>query len=295
VDDASLAASSRRLRSRADAILAAVWFMPEATQGFRALGLPPLGLASRAACMGRVTGHVAAAAFAPMNPDRVAPAVDEAWTLTTPETLVAARLDAATRFLTDRLGDRDPSAVERAVELLGPAAVAAPVAGHPVYAGLRSQPWPDTALGALWRACDLVREHRGDSHVVAWQAAGVDAVEINLLSEGWRGLPAGSVAAGQMGWSTDHVADAASRLEARGLFVDGSLTDDGRELREEIERATDRQERPLVDALGDSVPELFELLAPWARAVMAAGASPAAMASEGVRPGADPPAPRTSS
>jgi len=64
-----IAEVSRRLRSRADAILGAVWFMPQD-------GLP--ALAARAACMGRVPGRVAAALFAPQHPERVAAAVDEA-------------------------------------------------------------------------------------------------------------------------------------------------------------------------------------------------------------------------
>ncbi|HKF91585.1 MAG TPA: hypothetical protein VKC52_08950 [Acidimicrobiia bacterium] len=64
-----IAEVSRRLRSRADAILGAVWFMPQD-------GLP--GLAARVACMGRVPGRVAAAVFAPQHPERVAAAVDEA-------------------------------------------------------------------------------------------------------------------------------------------------------------------------------------------------------------------------
>jgi len=286
VDDEALAAASRRLRSRADAILAAVWFMPEAAGGWPALGLPPLGLASRAACMGRVRGAVAAAAFAPMNPARVAPAIEEAWALTDPDTLLVARLDAATRFLASRVGGEEPASADRAVTLLAPAARAAPPGGHPVYAGLLALPSPDTTLGSLWRACDLVREHRGDSHVAAWQAADLDGVEINLLSEAWRGLPPGSVAAGQMGWSLDDVTAAAHRLAERGLLVDGGLTAAGRALREGIETATDRQERPIVAALGDALDELLDLLTPWARAVMAVGTSPAEMAGGEVRPGA---------
>ncbi len=37
-----------------------------------------------------------------------------------------------------------------------------------------------------------------------------------------------------------------------------------------IERATDLQEADVVEALGEDVDELFELMAPWARAVVAA-------------------------
>ena len=61
---------SRRLRSRADAILGAVWFMPQHD-------VP--SLAARIACVGRVPGAVAAALFAPQHPVHVAAAVDDAW------------------------------------------------------------------------------------------------------------------------------------------------------------------------------------------------------------------------
>ena len=74
-----------------------------------------------------------------------------------------------------------------------------------------------------------------------------------------------------MSYSDEEIGDALDRFRARG-FVDGdgSLTDEGREFREGIERATDVQEADLVEALGDDVDELFDLMAPWARAVVAA-------------------------
>src|SRR5262249_59688819 len=65
-----LAEVSRRLRSRADAILGAVWFMPQDD-------LP--ALAARIACVGRVPGRVAAALLAPQHPGRVAAAGGDAW------------------------------------------------------------------------------------------------------------------------------------------------------------------------------------------------------------------------
>jgi hypothetical protein len=257
-----IAEVSRRLRSRADAILGAVWFMPQDD-------LP--ALAARAACMGRVPGRVAAALFAPQHPERVAAAVDDAWREHDPDVLLAARLRGATEYLVRALGD-DRAGVERAVEILRPAATAGSTAGHPVYAGLRSLPWPATPLGDLWRACDMIRERRGGSHLNAWTAAGLDGVEIQLLTERWRTTTnPGSTTADQMGYSADEIAAALSGLRDRGLVDgDGALTDEGREYREGIERATDLQEAELVEALGDDVDELFDLMAPWARAVVAA-------------------------
>jgi hypothetical protein len=253
---------SRRLRSRADAILGAVWFMPQDD-------LP--ALAARAACMGRVPGRVASALFAPQHPDHVAAAVDEAWRDHDPDVLLEARLRGATAYLAHALGD-EPAGVERAVAILLPAVEAASTAGHPVYAGLRSRAWPGTPLGDLWRACDMIRERRGGSHLNAWTAAGLRPVEIQLLTERWRTTTnPGSTTAEQMGYPADEIAAALTAFRARG-FVDGdgALTADGREYREGIERATDVQESDMVEALGDDVDELFELMAPWARAVVAA-------------------------
>ena len=36
---------------------------------------------------------------------------------------------------------------------------------------------------------DLLREHRGDSHLISWAVGGADAVEVLLLTEQWWGLP----------------------------------------------------------------------------------------------------------
>lgn len=257
-----LAEVSRRLRSRADAILGAVWFMPQHD-------LP--GLAARVACIGCVPGTVAAALFAPQHPVHVAAAVDDAWRDHEPEALLEARLAGATAYLAGALGE-DPPGLDRAVPILRRVVEAGSTAGHAVYAGLRSLPWPGTPLGDLWRASDMIRERRGGSHLNAWTAAGLSSVEIQLLTERWRTTTnPGSTTADQMGYSGEEIGAALDRFRARRLIDDGGgLTDGGRDLRDGIERATDLQEAELVEALGDDVDELLELMAPWARAVVAA-------------------------
>jgi hypothetical protein len=67
-----------------------------------------------------------------------------------------------------------------------------------------------------------------------------------------------------MGWRRHHIAAARDRLEARGVVEDDppSFTAQGRAVRAEIETATDRQQRPLVEALGDDIDELLNLLEP---------------------------------
>ena len=256
-----IAEVSRRLRSRADAILGAVWFMPQN-------GLP--ALAARIACLGRVPGRVAAALFAPQHPEHVAAAVDEAWRDHDPDALVAARLDGATRYLAGALGEQ-PDGIGRAVTVLRRVVESPTTAGHAVYAGLRSLPWPGAPLGDLWRASDMIRERRGGSHLNAWTAAGLEAVEIQLLTERWRTTTnPGATTAEAMGYAAGEMSAGLAQLQARGLVDgDGALTADGRDFREGIERATDLQEAELVEALGDDVDELFDLMAPWARAVVA--------------------------
>jgi hypothetical protein len=257
-----IAEVSRRLRSRADAILGAVWFMPQQD-------LP--GLAARVACVGRVPGAVAAALFAPQHPASVAAAVDDAWRDHEPAELLDARLAGATAYLAGALGE-EPPGIDRAITILRRIVEAGSPAGHAVYAGLRSLPWPGTPLGDLWRASDMIRERRGGSHLNAWTAAGLSSVEIQLLTERWRTTSnPGSTTADQMGYSDVEIGAALDGFRVRGLVDDGGwLTDEGRDFRESIERATDLQEAELVDALGGDVDELFELMAPWARAVVAA-------------------------
>jgi hypothetical protein len=258
-----LAAVSRKLRARADSIIAGIWAVPEMGEGFPSL-------AARVAPAGDVAPEAAGALLAPINPARVQAQVATAWATMTAAALVKQRMVLAERELTAAIGPA-PDGIERALALLRPAADAGVVEGHALFAGQRSLPIPDAPVSALFRACDMVREHRGASHTNAWVSAGLDAVEINLISELWRGMPPRSVTCAQMAWSHDDADAAVGRLADRGLITRdaNTLTDDGRELRDAIEVATDRQEASIVDALGDDADELLGLLEPWARAVMA--------------------------
>ena len=78
---------------------------------------------------------------------------------------------------------------------LAAAVVAADAAGRPLFAGLARQAWPDDPVGRLWRACELAREHRGDSHVAACIADGWAPIAMNVLTEVWVGMPLGSYSA----------------------------------------------------------------------------------------------------
>ena len=153
------------------------------------------------------------------------------------------------------------------------------MSGRPLFAGLAGLPvpGPDDPAGRLWRAADLVREHRGDGHIAAW-IGHVDSTEVTVLTELWWGIEPGSYV-WTRGWDGYDVAAARARLTSRGLLDgDGALTDAGRDLRETIELATDRAARAVVEPLGDRADELFAALAPWSKALVGEGGYPASPA-----------------
>lgn len=260
-------AVSRRLRARADGMLAEAWFMPEARTGFVELGVGPAAtmFGGRIGPLGAIPGVAAAALLVPVRPESVAAAVDEAWAATTPEALLAARERACTGYVGAVLGP-DPDGLDRAALLARRAADAGPVAGHPLASAHRARGWSGDPLVDLWRACERIRERRHESHRNAWTAAGLDPCELCVATDLWRGPLISSVSGS---WSADEQASALERLRSRGLVVGDELTDDGHALREAIEDATDVQETEVVAALGGDADELLERLAPWSTAVVA--------------------------
>ena len=278
---------ARRLRNALEPMASNVYFAPEVHAAFEALGYgpgvsdpdsdgsvviadPAAYYCSRAACMGQVPGEVVVAAFGVFNPELIIPNVTRGWTIATAAEVLAAREAGATASL-QRLLDGQPG-LERATEILQRAAAAGGAGGRFLYAGLRSLGVPATPWGALWRAVDTVREHRGDSHIAAWISAGVDPIEIGLLTEAYYGMPTKRYHRGR-GWTLSDLDAGIARLRDRGLFEGEppALTNGGRELREAIEEATDRQQLPILRAIGDDYDELLAILEPWAGAVVAGG------------------------
>jgi hypothetical protein len=279
---------ARRLRNAVEPVAAGVYFAPEAFAAYQALGFDPSPASdasgvprpelksyfvSRAACLGQVPGQLVAAAFGVFNPRVVVPAVAAGWQIAGREAGLKAREQGATEMLRRVLGGQ-PEGLSRATELLRRGADAAAWEGRAIYAGLRSLGFPGTPLGDLWRAADLLREHRGDSHVISWAVGGADALEILLLTEQWWGLPPRAYAPTR-GWTPQDMDAGFARLQQRGLMTgDEQLTDTGRAFREEIEVRTDELERSVLDALGDDLNELLGHLDPWSEAIIEAKSYP---------------------
>jgi hypothetical protein len=270
--------TARRLRDLVEPIAAAVYFAPEAQSRYEALGLNYFEgyFCSRSAGLGAAPWRAVSAAFAAFKPAIVERAVTGGWQKTSPEDLLQARLDGARDQIVRMAGDQAtfPAAADLLLELSD----GLDMSGRMLFAGLAGLPvpGPDDPVGRLWRAADLVREHRGDGHIAAWIGA-VDSTEITVLTELWWGIEPGSYV-WTRGWDGDDVAAARARLIDRGLLdAEGGLTDAGRDLREQIERRTDDAERDVVARLGDRTDELFGLLAPISRALVGKDGYPQAV------------------
>lgn len=221
----------------------------------------------RAASLGDPAAGVIVAAFGVFEPVLLRAACARARAACPPAALLEARANAVEASLRQVLGDAN---VEPAVGALQRGLASASRAGRPLFAGLADAPLPESPLGRLWRACELVREHRGDTHLRVWLAEGLDPVEANVLTELWLGMPLGAYTATR-GWDAAAVDRAHERLAGRGLVRSGRLTAEGTALRCAVEQATNRGERDVVAAIGVDLEAVLAAVADWSARCVAAG------------------------
>jgi hypothetical protein len=279
--------SARALARVIEPLVGQVYFAPECHERYADLGFNaspnagsdglalPDGAAyftSRGSALGQAPGELVAAAFGVFNPAVVVPAVTYGWSLTDASTIAGERLAGAVDQLRRVLGER-PDGVERAVELTARAAAPLEPWGRALFAGTLSQALPGDPLGDLFRLGDRLREFRGDSHIAAWVSEGFDAVEIGLLTELYWGMPARTYVRTRA-WGNHDLDAAEDRLRTAGLLDDNGLTEQGKERRELIELATDAQMAPAIEALGDDLEDLINILTPMAKSLLAAHAYP---------------------
>jgi hypothetical protein len=287
ISDDELTGRARALGGALEPFAGQVYFAPECHEGYVALGFGPSPgefgavaapdgsayFCSRGSVMGQVPGEVIAAAFAVFNPAVVVPLVTQGWSLTDAATICDTRTAGATDQLRRILGP-EPDGLGRAGDLLARAVEPLRPEGRPLFGGLASLGLPDEPLADAWRRADMLREYRGDAHTSAWTAAGFDATEIGLLTELYWGLPLRTYVRTRA-WSDADLDAAEARLTDRGLVADGQFTPQGRTVREDVERATDRQCRPVIEELGDDLDELLGILRPWGQAIRDAHGYPA--------------------
>ena len=270
---------ARRMWPAFETYHAHIYFVPEAAEAYRQLGLKGgwMGyFASRSAPLGPASAELVTAVFFNFHPAMVARALPDAWALASPDDVIAARLQTADvalrRLIPAHIGT--PAEAEAAT-LAREAVEALALAGRPLFAALRSLPWPDEPHLALWHACTLLREHRGDGHVASLTAAGLDGCGAHVTLTATGNVPRETLQSNRK-WSDEDWAAAEERLKARGwLDATGTLTDAGRAGRAEVEARTDELAEEPWQALGPERTErLLALLTPMARAINDAGGVP---------------------
>jgi hypothetical protein len=268
-----LAGPARRLRDAAEPIATHPTWSRRVNEAQAELGLDFLSgyVWGRSASLGVPTPAVAASAFAWYEPGMVRSALLAGQAAVSRDRLLEVRLRETSASLAEVLDSHDIAPV---ADRLLTAARTLPAAGRPLFAGLLDLPEPADPAGRLQRACDLVREARGDAHVAVAVSAGLGPVEMNMFTEVWNGIEQGSYTATR-GWDDAHVAAAAVVLEERGWLVDGALTEDGRQVRHELEAATDLAQWRVVQALGDALDDVVSALEVWGELCVSAGVFPA--------------------
>ena len=264
---------ARRLRDALEPIATLGWWSRGAAERIDALGLGFFDgyVWGRAAALGTPPPPaLVVSTFGVFDPALLTAVYQHGSSLAPRDAVLAARADGAAATLSELVDNAEAGAL---ADELCDVIASLDGMGRPLFSALRALPIPDTAAGRLWRAAELVREHRGDGHLAACVAAGLDAVTMNVFTELWLGFGLGDYS-GTRGFGPDRLAEAFNFLEARGWAADGVLSPAGRQARLAIETATDVSQQVLVAALGGSIEHIIDRASHISDRVLAAKAFP---------------------
>jgi hypothetical protein len=277
---------ARKLARSANPYPSLVFFAPEVAAAYTTVGLREgrMGyFAGRSAPMGAVPADLVIAAFYSFSPHLVRTYIPAAWSLASPEVILEHRLVATDTALRRVLGDDVVAGPEmkEAARLARIAAEACQPEGRALFAGHASLPWPAEPHLELWHALTLLREHRGDGHLIALAVAGYSGCDAMVMTKAMGDFAASFVAT--RAWNHEHWAASAESLRSRGLIDgDGGATPAGREHREAVEHQTDLLALPPLQVLGEQgCLRLRELVRPMSITIASAIRLPGARSPHG--------------
>lgn len=275
------ARAGRRCHNALNPMHSTVYFSPDFVKELARLGVNDeraAYFAGRSAAMGAVGPGVVSAAFYNFSHELIARHLPAVWDTASPDAVLAARQRAVDSTLRRLLGAEIITSPElsEAAGLALRAAEACTRHARPLYAAHADLPVPEEPHLAYWHGATLLREHRGDGHVVALLCAGLDPVEalVSHTATGKGMSPRWTLAT--RGWRRADWEAAEERLRERGLLdAKGGLTEDGVRLRAELEEHTDRLDRAPYEHLGaKGVERLTELGRGFLLTAVGAGAFP---------------------
>ena len=274
----SAAIEARRLWRVLEPVHAVTYFSQDCAERYAGLGLKGFWMgyfASRSAPFGEASAELATATFFNFRPSMAERALPDAWTLASPAAVLDARREGSLATLRAVLGvDADTAEVSEAADLAEQAVDACPVVGRALFGALSALDRPTDPLGRLWHAATLLREHRGDGHVIASVAAGVGGLDAHVTFAATGAVPRERLQAAR-GWTDDEWDAAECGLEERGWLSAGTLTGEGRDGRQRIEDLTDALAAAPWAELGQATSaRLHDLLLPLALAIVDTGTIP---------------------
>ncbi|KAB8196325.1 hypothetical protein FH608_006065 [Nonomuraea phyllanthi] len=268
---------ARQMWHQIEPVHATVYFSPQAFEEAAKLGYDvesrwPSYFAWRAAPLGAAGPRLVTAISYSFSPAMISGFVPAIWATATPQQVLDARLRAVDHTLRAMFDGTDQ--LKEAAELAIRAAESADLTHRPLAAANLDLPWPDEPHLALWQAYTVLREHRGDGHLTALRAAGLDGCEALVSFAAVGAAPVANFAG--RGWSDEEWEAARERLAGRGLVdADGTATPAGQALRDQVERLTDELAAGPWQALGEAgAARLAELNRPLLGAVFESGLLP---------------------
>jgi hypothetical protein len=140
-----------------------------------------------------------------------------------------------------------------------------------MYAALLALPVPDDVVTRMFHAGALLREHRGDGHIIALMTEGIGGLEAHALYALGTDMPAERFGRIHHLPATQ-IAAVVDGMRDRGLIGnDGWLSDEGRAVRHRVEALTDDLAAKPYESLEPAeLDELIALLGPLADLLVAA-------------------------
>src|SRR6185312_3758985 len=255
------ATPARRLRDAIEPIATICWWSREANESSLDLGLGFFEryVRGRAAPLATSNASVVVSCFGTFEPEAILSILAHSDRTVSDGQILEARERGAVAGLRAVTEGFDMTAAHWAAARLYQAMAGVETTARPLFGALRSLPVPTDPYGMLWRTAELYREHRGDGNLAASVAAGLDPVEMNVLTELWLGYPLGEYSSSR-GFAPDRIATAAEGFRHRGWMDSNLLTEEGYLARDEIERATDTSQRSIVSRLAGDENEIIEVL-----------------------------------
>ena len=254
------------------------YFAPEPLAAAKDLGLRGFWMgyfAGRVAPLGALPSTPVEAMCYSFAPALVARAIPDAWKYASPDAVLAARLSSVAVALRAHVDPSLAGSFGELAEVLWAAIEGCRFEGRPLAAGWAAVPRPSDLAASVWLAATVLREQRGDGHVLAAVGAGLRGLDASVTHVATGAYPR-SLIQPTRGWTDADWTATERRLQARGLLDSGGrLTKTGGALRRDVEALTDRLAAGPVERIGETgVKAAIELATLVSRCLMDGGVIP---------------------